>query len=106
MRWPALPPPDGREPGGRTVLAVEPRPNPVRLDGREIPTGLRVERRSQLVLADRVGTRIRALFTEAEHVQSSTVDSHRPQARHISAPFVAVEGVEQSAVQHRVEPAP
>jgi hypothetical protein len=45
---------------------------------------------------------IGTIVTEAQHVQGSIVFGHRRQTRHVSWSLVAVEGVEQSAVQHRL----
>src|SRR6266498_5470278 len=39
-------------------------------------------------------------------MQGCIVLGHRRQTRHVSWSLVAVEGVEQAAVQHRLEPAP
>jgi len=49
---------------------------------------------------------IGTIVTEAQHIQGSIVLGHRRQTRHVSWSLVAVEGVEQSAVQHRLKPAP
>jgi len=78
----------------------------LRFDGGNTPSIARAERRSQLFLTDGVRTSIGTIVTEAQHVQGSTVFGHRRQTRHVSWSLVAVEGVEQSAVQHRLEPAP
>src|SRR5207247_5510738 len=63
-------------------------------------------RRSQLFLTDGVRAGIGTIVTEAQHIQGSIVLDHRRQARHVSRSLVAVERVEQSAVQHRFKPAP
>src|SRR5262249_30518283 len=66
-----------------------------------------VEGRSQLFLSDRVRAGIRTLVTEAQYIQCSTVVGNRRQARHVSCSLVEViEGVEQSAVQHRPKLSP
>ena len=65
-----------------------------------------VERRSQLFLTDGVRASIRTIVTEAQHIQGSIVFGHRRETRHVSWSLVAVKGVEQSAVQHRLKPAP
>jgi hypothetical protein len=100
-----LDPLDGRQPGRCAVVVVS-RVNPVRFDGGDLPSRPGVERRAQLFLPDGVRARIGTIVTEAQHIQGSVVLGHRRQARHISWSLVAVEGVEQSAVQHRREPAP
>jgi hypothetical protein len=46
------------------------------------------------------------IVTKAQHIQGSIVLGQRRQTRHVSWSLVAVEGVEQSAVQHRRKPAP
>jgi hypothetical protein len=65
---------------------------PVRIDGGDIPSIPRVERRSQLFLADGVRASIGTLVTEAQDIQASIVLGHRRQTRHVSSPLVAVEG--------------
>src|SRR5437870_12941636 len=49
---------------------------------------------------------IGTIVTEAQHIQNSIVLGHRRQTRHVSWSLLAVEGVEQSAVQHCLKPAP
>jgi hypothetical protein len=73
----SLDPFDGREPGRRTVIAVESRLNPVRFDGDDIPSSGGVERRSQLFLADWVRASVGTLVTEAQHIKGSFVFGHR-----------------------------
>jgi hypothetical protein len=80
--------------------------NPIRFDGGDIPSSAGVERRSQLFRADGVRACLRTIATEAQHVQGAIVLGRRRQTRRLSWSLVAVEGVEQSAVQHRFEPAP
>jgi hypothetical protein len=77
--------------------------NSVRFDGGDTPSTTRVERRSQLLLTDGVRASIGAIVTEAQHIQGSIVLSHRCQTRDVSWSLVGTEGVEQSAVQHRLE---
>ena len=100
-----LDPFDRREPA-RCAVVVESRLNPVRFDGGHIPSIAGVERRSQLSLTDGVWAGIGTIVTEAQHIQGSTVMGHRRQTRHVSRSLVAVQGVEQSAVQHGLKPAP
>ena len=100
-----LDPFDRREPG-RCAIVVESRLNPVRFYGGDIPSTAGVERRSQLILTDGVRASIGTIVTEAQHIQGSIVLGHRRETRHVSWSLVAVEGVEQSAVQHRLKPAP
>jgi hypothetical protein len=100
-----LDPFDCREPG-RCAVSVESRLKPVRFDGGEIPSSTGVERRSQLFLRNGVRAGIGTIVAEAQHVQGSVVRGHRRQASHISWTLLAVEGVEQSAVQHRLERSP
>jgi len=80
--------------------------DPVRFDGGDIPSIAGVERRPQLFLTDGVRASTGTIVTEAQHMQGSIVLGHLRQARHVSWSLVAVEGVEQSAVQHRLKPAP
>jgi hypothetical protein len=71
-----------------------------------MPSIAGVESRSQLFLADGVRASIGTIVTEAQHVQGSIVLGHRRQTGHVSWSLVAVQGAEQSAVQHRLQPAP
>src|SRR5436190_23635942 len=43
---------------------------------------------------------------EAQHIQGAATLRHRRQTRRVVPPLVAIEGVEEAAVQHRVEHAP
>jgi hypothetical protein len=45
------------------------------------------------------------VVAEAEHIQRSIVLGHRRQTRHIPWSLLAVEGVEEPAVDHRLKPA-
>jgi hypothetical protein len=101
----ALDPLDCREPGRCAVVVIS-RLNPVRFDGGDIPSSTGVERCSQLFLTDGVRANIGTIITEAQHIQDSIVLGHGCQTRHVSRSLVAGEGVEQSAVQHRLKPAP
>src|SRR5829696_1999299 len=101
----ALDPFDGRQPG-RGAVVVKAGLDPVRLESGDVPPGAGVERRSQLLLTDRVRARVGTLVAEAQDMQGPVVLGHRRQAGHISWSFLTVEGVEQPAVQHRREPAP
>ena len=87
-------------------MVVVSRLNPVRFDGGDIPSIAGVERRSQLFLTDGVRASIGTIVAEAQHIQGSIVLGHRRQARHVSWSLVAVERVEQSAVQYGLKPAP
>lgn len=87
-------------------MVVEVRLNPVRFDRDDIPSIARVERRSQLFLTDRMRASIGAIVTETQHIQGSIVLGHRRKIRHVYCSLLAVESVEQSGVQHRVELAP
>jgi hypothetical protein len=87
-------------------VVVISRLNPVRFDGGDIPSIAEVERRSQLILTDGVRASVGTIVTEAQHIQGSIVLGHRRQARYVSWSLVAVEGVKQSAVQHRLKRAP
>ncbi len=51
-------------------------------------------------------TNVGTIITEAQHIQGSTASGRRCQTRYISWPLVAVEGMEQPAIQHRFEHAP
>jgi hypothetical protein len=96
---------DCSEPSRCAVVVVS-RLNPVWFDGDDIPSMARVEPGSQLFLTDGVRASIGAIVTEAQDIQGSIVLCHRRETRHVSGSLVAVEGVEQPAVQHRVEHAP
>jgi len=96
---------DCREPRRCAVVVVS-RLDPVRFDGGDIPSMDGVERRSQLFLTDGVRASIGTIVTEAQHIQGSIAFGHRRQTRHVSWSLVAVKGVEQSAVQNRLKPAP
>ena len=71
-----------------------------------LPSIAGVERRSQLFLSDGRWAIIGTLIAEAQDIQASIVLGHPSQARHVSWSLVAVKGVEQTAVQHRLESAP
>src|ERR1019366_6848401 len=80
----------------------------VPFNGGDLPSMAGVERRSQLFLTDGVRASIGTLIAEAQHIQGSIVLGHRRYTRRVSCSLVVVvvEGVEQSAVQHRLKPAP
>src|SRR4029077_85448 len=101
-----LDPIDCRAPGGCAVVVLVSRLNPVRFDRGDSASGAWVKRSSQLVLTDGVRARVGTFVTEAQQIQGSILLSHRRQARHVFWALVAVERVEQSAVQHRGKPAP
>src|ERR1043165_6746468 len=92
--------PNRRHPGLYAIV-VEPRLKPVALDGDDVPP---TERRSQLVLADRVRTGLGTLVAEAEHEYGSAGLGHRRETADVSRPLGGVDGGEQPAVEHRVEP--
>ena len=46
---------------------------------------------------------IRTDIAEAQHIQGSIALGHRRQTRDVAWPLIAIEGVEQSAVQHRLK---
>src|SRR5258707_794158 len=48
-------------------------------------------------------TGTRSDVAETEHVQVPATTSHGRQARHVVSPLIAIEGVEQPAVEHRLE---
>ena len=48
-------------------------------------------------------TRIRFGVAETEHVQVPATTCHGRQTRHVVSPLIAVERVEQAAVEHRLE---
>src|ERR1022692_3184533 len=98
-----LDPLDCREPGRCAVIVVVSRLNPVRLDGGDLPSIARVERRSQFVLTDGVRASTWTIVTEAQHIQGSIELGHRRKARHVSWPLATVEGVKQPAVQDRLK---
>ncbi len=102
----SLDPFDCREPG-RCAVVVESRLNPVWFNGGDIPSTAGVERRSHLFLTDGVRASIRTtIVTETQHIKSPIVLGHRRQTRRVSCSLiVVVEGVKQSAVQHRLETA-
>jgi len=85
---------------------VESRLHPVRLDGGDIPSTAGVERGPQLLLGDGVRPGVGTFVAEAQHVQRSIRRGDRREARHVRRSLVVVQGVEQAAVQHRLEPAP
>ena len=96
---------DCREPSRCAVVVVS-RLNPVRFDGGDIPSIAGVEHRSQFFLTDGVRASLGTIVAEAQHIQGALVLGHRRQTRHVTWSLVAVEGVEQSAVQHRLKHAP
>ena len=104
-RSPPLDPLDFREPG-RCAVGVVSCLNSVRFDGGDIPSTAAVERCSQFFLTDGVRASIGTIVTEAQHVQGSIALGHRRQTRRVSRSLDDVECVKQSAVQHRLEPAP
>src|SRR5919197_680796 len=57
----------------------------------------------QLGRADGMRTGVRPDVAEAEDVQVPATTRHGRQARDVIAPLVAVEGVEQAAIEHGVE---
>ena len=102
----SLDPFDFREPGRRAAVVVESRLNPFRLDGGDTPSIAGIERRFQLFPADGVRASIGTVVTEAQDIQRPIMLGHLRQALHVFGSLVAVEGMEQSAVQHSVKPAP
>ena len=102
---PLLQPFDPGQPG-RCTLRVEPGLDPIRGDGGDVPAAASPECSSQLLLTDGMWpTGIRSGVTETEHVQVRAGARHRRQTRHVVAPLLAVERVEQPAVEHRLEDA-
>ena len=97
-------PSDCRQPGRRAVVVVA-RLHPVRFDGGDLPSDAGVERRAQLLPTDGVRAGVGSFVAEAQHIQGPVVLGHRRETRHVPWSLVGVEGVEQSAVQHRREPA-
>lgn len=66
----SLDPLDGHEPR-RCAVAVESRVNPVRFEGKEVPSTAGAERRSQRFLTDGVRTSVRTIVTETQHIHGS-----------------------------------
>ena len=87
-------------------MVVESRLNPVWFNGGDISSIAGIERGSQLFLTDGVRAGIGTLVAEAQHIQGSIVLGNPGQARHVSWSLVAIKGVEESAIQHRLETAP
>ena len=87
-------------------MVVVSRRYPVRFDGDDIPSIAGVERRSELFLTDGVRASTGTIVAEAQHIQGSIVLGHRRETCYVSWSLVAVEGMKQSAVQHRLKPAP
>ena len=87
-------------------MVVVSRLNPVRFNGGDIPSIVGFERRSPFFLGHGVRTRSGTIVTEAQPIKGCIVLRHRRQTRHVFWPLVAVEGVEQPAVQHRLKLAP
>jgi hypothetical protein len=87
-------------------MVVECGLKPVWFNGGDMPPIAAVERRSQLFLTDWVRARIRIIITEAQHMERCIVLSDRCQTCCVSRSLVAIEGVEQSAVQHCLKLAP
>jgi hypothetical protein len=99
----SLDPFDPCQPGG-CALRGEPRLEQIRSDGGNAPAAAAVERCSQILLTDRMrATGLWSDVTETEHVQLPTSTRHGRQARHVVVSLIAVEGVEQPAVEHRLE---
>ena len=86
-------------------MVVESSLDPVRFDGKDGPSLRGAERRVHLYLPDGMRASIGSSVAEAQHVHGSIVRSGRCQARNIPDSLVGLEGVEQSAVEHRLEPA-
>ena len=98
------PRPGRRSPARRHAIHGEPRAQAVRRDGADAPAAVGVQRRPQLVLTERMGSvRTRAHVAEAEDVQAAAGTDHRREARDVLASLLAIERVEQRAVEHRVE---
>lgn len=73
---------------------MEPRLDPLRLDGLDIPSGGRVERRSQFFLTDGMRAGFGPRVAETQYIQCSIVFGNRRQTRYVRKSLVAVEGVE------------
>jgi hypothetical protein len=85
-------------------VRVEPRPYPIRTDAGNAPAAATFERRGQLLPTDGMrATGIRSDVAETEHVQVPATTSHGRQTRHVVSPLIAIERVEQPAVEHRLE---
>jgi len=67
-----------------------------RLDGGDIPAVAGIERRCQLLLLMRCGPLVSGPTSlRAQHIQGCIALGHRRQARHVTSPLIAIEGVEQ-----------
>jgi hypothetical protein len=89
---------------GRCTVRVEPCLDPIRTDGGNAPAATTFERCPQLLLTDGMrATRITSDVTETQHVQIPTATRHGRQTRDVVRPLVAVERVEQPAIEHRLK---
>ena len=65
---------------------------------------LRLNAGPQLLLIDGMrATGVRSDVTETEHVQVAATTVHGRQICHIAPPLIALERVEQTAIEHRLE---
>jgi hypothetical protein len=96
---------DPRKPRGCAVLIVKSRADAIGCDVDDVPPITSGERRSQLVLTNGMRPRIGALVTKAQNVESSTGLHHGREIRHVRGSLVAIERVEESAIQDRIETA-
>ena len=98
-----LDPFDLRQPG-RCALRVEPCVDPLWADGGNTPAAARPECSPQLVLADGMrAASVRSDVTETEHVHVSPTTRHGGKALNVRSSLLAVERVEQTAIEHRVK---
>ncbi len=79
--------------------------NAVWYEADDIPSRTGVERGSELLLTDGMRADVGTFIAEAQHIQRSTGLGYRRETRDVSWPLVGVEGVEESAVQHRLKAA-
>jgi hypothetical protein len=92
-----------RQPGWCT-LRVEPCLDPIRTDGGNAPTAATFERCPQLLLTDGMrANRTGSGVTETEHVQVRATTRHGRQTRHVIPALIAIERVEQAAIEHRLK---
>src|SRR5207248_8023899 len=78
--------------------------DPIRTDGGNAPAAASFKPRPQLLLADGMRTTgIRSDVTETEHIHSPATTRHGRQTRHVVLPLIAVERVEQPAIEHRLK---
>ena len=94
-----LDPFDLRQPGRRTLRVVRCLA-PIWTNGGNALAAATFERCPQLLLTDGMRTSIRSDVAETEHVQVPATTSHGRQTRHVASPLIAIERVEQPAIEH------